>query len=407
MKYIFVLALKNIMRAKRRTVLTFLMLSFGIAIYIMMAGMLDGWDKVSFRNLIDFETGHLKIRSTTYDEDRPYDLDNILLNVQNIEEKLINFKFIKGTTKRLILISEIDNRNDSIPVMTIGLDMQKDQDVFTLNKFISKGKLTKGGAIIGEVLAKDMNLKINDLFYISFRNKDGMFSSMELELTGLILSSDPRVNSSVVYTNLNELQEVSDINGITEIAIKTIDYKSVDIYAKELQTSISEISVFSWRKLAKDFASIIAVKKKSTSGFLLMIMIIAVIGIINTILISVLEKQREIGTLKALGFEDKEVRNIFLFEGIIIGTLGCIGGIILGSLFNLYFVEVGIDYTKLMGGDNSKNLGMNVFGVIKSTWVMSAYIEATLFAFVASLFASYYPAKKVMKMQPVDCLRIT
>ena len=88
MKYLFKLALNNIMKARRRTILTFLMLSFGVMIYLFTESMLAGIDDASFRNFIDFETGHFKIRSENFDEDHPYDTDNFLKETPSIEEKL-------------------------------------------------------------------------------------------------------------------------------------------------------------------------------------------------------------------------------------------------------------------------------------------------------------------------------
>ena len=401
MKYLFKLSLKNLMRSKRRTILTFTMLTFAVIFYLIMEGSLEGFDKASFQNKIDFETGHFKIRSKQFDEDHPYDVDNYLDNVSVINAKLSKMDFVKGYTSRISFIGEIDNGVDSAPVITIGIDPVNDKKVFILEKYITKGKLEPEGVLVGKPLAKDMNVGLGDQIYITFRDKEGMYTSMDLLITGIVMTADPMINNGAVFINLNEAKEHMGSEGVTEISIKTSDFKEIELYAKRLKSEIDG-NVQNWKELSTEFAALMETKRKGSSVFLLFIIIIALVGIINTILMSVYEKRQDIGTLMALGMEHKEVRNMFIFEGFIIGVIGCLMGLLLGTLINLYFIYVGINYTAMMG---DTNMGLNVMGHVKSTWVFSAYIKSFLIVVIASVLSSYYPAKKVMKMSPVECLR--
>ncbi len=402
MKYLFKLAVKNIMKARRRTVLTFLMLSFGILIYLIMEGMLAGFDEASFRNFIDFETGHFKIRSLKFDEDHPYDTDNYLQDTSRIKEKLAKLDFVTGYTSRINFLSEIDNGIDSTPVITTGIDPENDNKVFSLEKYIVKGKLEKGGLLIGKSLAQDMKVDIGDTVYITFRSTKGMFTSIELLVTGLVQSADPKTNNLTVFMNLDEAKEQLGVKGATEISLRTLNYQRPELYIDKLKSEIPGVKIQSWKELSTDFAALMSTKRAGGTYFLLFIVVIALVGIINTLLMSVYEKRREIGTLMALGMEQREIRNVFIFEGFLIGLFGSIFGLIIGTLVNLYFIYVGIDYTSMLGGGG---MGFNVMGVIKSAWVFPAYAYSLLLVVFASVISSYYPAKKVMKMNPAECLR--
>ncbi len=403
MKYLFKLATKNILRAKRRTALTFLMLSFGIIFYLIMEGMLEGFDVVSFQNLIDFETGHLKIRSVQFNEDRPFDIKNYLEKASEIEEELKKFEFITGFTSRINFLSELDNGIDATPVITVGIDTVNDRKVFSLEKFIIKGSLEKQGALVGKALAEDMKLDIGDVIYNTFRDRDGMYTSIELQITGLIQSADPKVNNASLFINLDETKEYLGVNGVTAISIKTQNFKNTEAFKLKLKSAIANADVLTWQELSTDFAALMATKRAGGNYFLFFTIMIALVGIINTLLMSVYEKRQEIGTMMALGMEHREIRNIFIFEGFTIGLLGSICGLILGTIVNLYFIYVGIDYTALMGEDG---MGFNVMGVIKSAWVFPAYFKSVFIVIIASVLSSYYPAKKIMRMEPADCLRI-
>jgi len=402
MNYLWKLAFKNILRSKWRTVLTFLILSFAVAMYVLLASLLAGFDKASIKSVIDFETGHYQIRSMTFTEEQPFALKYYFGNVPAIRERLKKLDFVTGIAERVNFLAELDNGIDVTPVVVVGIGPQ-DNTVFSLEQYISEGGLEKGGVLIGKSLAENMGLKRDDWIYLTFRDQQGMLTSMEMLITGLVHSVNPQVNNSMVFMNLDEAQEYLGTNQVAEIAIKTNAFFKIKVYEPQIKAALENMKIFSWQELSKNFTALMTLKRKFQSVFLLILTIIAAVGIVNTMLMSVYEKRVEIGTMKALGFTDEEVRNLFIIEGFLIGLAGAITGLILGSLLNTYFVYVGVDYTRMMGED--QGFGMPVVGVVKSAWIFSAYFKALALALIASVLASYYPAKKVTRMEPMECLR--
>lgn len=403
MTYLIKLGIKNIMRSKRRSVLTFLVLSFGVGIYIFFVCLMVGFDQVSVKNVIDFETGHYKIRSNTFDEERPYETVNYISQPDAVVEKLKTLPFITGIAQRVQFLAELDNGLDALGVVAVGIG-QDDQQVFDLNKYIIEGRLEAKGALIGKQLSDDLGLAVGDMTYLTFRTKQGMITSVEILITGLIHSTNPQVNAGTVFINKQEAHQLLNTNDVSEITIKTnAFFKVVEFEPQIIQVLSDEhVAVYSWEKLSEDFRAMMAMKRKFQNVLVLMIMVIAIVGIVNTMLMSVYEKKREIGTMKALGFTDKEVKNLFLIEGAFIGIAGGIAGLILGTLFNLYFATKGMDLNSMFG---DATFGLPVMGTIKSSWEISAYINAMIFTLIASLLASYYPAKKVTRMEAMECLR--
>lgn len=403
MSYLLKLAVKNILRSKTRTVLTFLILSFGVGVYIFFACLMAGFDRESIVNVIDFETGHYKLRSSAFDEDRPYDQEGYLANAPEVEKRLAALGLVTATTERLMFMAEIDNGQDSVPVVAIGIG-PKDDTVFNLKKYLKTGGLEPGGAIIGKALADDLGLKLGDIAYLTFRNQQGMYTSAEVLVTGLIVTANPQVNKASAFINLDEAQRFMNTRAVSEITLKTDAFFKVKEYEPTIKAAVKglNVEVHSWEKLSEDFRALMNTKRKIQNVLVLMIMIIAVVGIINTMLMSVFEKKREIGTMKALGFTDRQVSNLFLFEGTLIGVAGGLLGMVLGTLFNAYFAIHGFDMDAMFG---KQDMGMPIMGVIRSAWLGQAYVIAMLFTLTASLAASYYPAKKVTKMEAMECLR--
>jgi ABC-type lipoprotein release transport system permease subunit len=394
------------MRYKRRTILTFIILSVGIALYIVMVGFVQGYKKLSIENFINFDTGHFKIRSADYDEDAPFSVSNFITNFNQIESVLKGKKYIKAYTERIKFMAELDNGIDSVPCEIIGIDPVKDPAVFSLTNSITTGKLEYGGSLIGLSLADDLGLKPGDSVYMTFRNGQGVFDSIELAVSGLVNSADPVVNNSTLFININEAEKYLNIPGVSEISVKVDDLNKDGEYIKDLKKDITGSQIVSWRKLSESIAAASEQDEATTYIFVVFIAIIAIVGIINTMLMSVFEKTKEIGTLKALGMTDGDVRILFVMEGAIIGILGGLMGLMLGCLINGYFSVAGYDLTAMIGKENQDLMSaFRLMGVLRSTWDIPSIITAFVLSVVSSILASYYPARKTTQLQPAECLR--
>src|SRR5271157_644845 len=202
MGFLFSIAFKNVIRYKRRTALTSLVLSFGIMIFILMAGLLKGFDNKSFENQIQFETGDFKIRSGVFDEDSPLDISNFIKNYKNVENILNSKAYVKSFTERLSFSADLDNGKSTSPIVVIAINPGREDSVFTTSNFIVKGGLERDGAVLGYNLANDMNVSIGDQVYVTCRNAQGTYDSVELNVTGIINSPDPQVNNSTIYMNI-------------------------------------------------------------------------------------------------------------------------------------------------------------------------------------------------------------
>lgn len=405
-KYLWKLAWRNIIRAKRRSILTFSVLAFGVMMYILMECLLQSFQGISKRNLIEFETGDFKVRSVQYDEERPYIISNFIADYSGIEEELGGLDFVTGYTERINFLGELDAEfsSDIVPVLVTGVQLESDPEVFTLTNFIEKGEIREGGLVIGKDLAEDMDVMVYDYANITFRNAHGTYDSYEFEVSGIIHSADPMVNNSVVFITLGDAQMMLDVTSVTEIAVKTKDYEKIEDFLPEAESALSGYSLYSWKDLGADMLAFMQADAAGGYIFILMIIVIAIGGTINTMMLSVYEKQREIGMLKALGMTARDVKRLFLIEGFQIGMMGSFVGLILGALVNLYFVLHGWDITKMFGGVD--NIGYRLMGTIHSEWDISAFLIGFLGSVLATTLAAYFPARRTTRLMPVEALRV-
>ncbi len=393
-------AWRSLFRHKRRTLLTFSILSFAIMYYIVMVGMLDGFEMESTKNFINLELGHIKITSQDHN---PETFEGRIHNLSDIENKLKDFRFIRGICPRLKVTGMIDNGIDEYPVVIVGINPEKDKEVFELHRYTEE-ELTEDGIWIGTVVAQKFGVQRGDILYLTFRGAEGQIVSKEFVIRGILDVPSFAVNNVMAFVHLKTLNDIGNFKGeITEISLKTDNFLRTFDYKSQLQEILSHLKISTWQEEGKDYLSISQGKRAAQYLLLFFIVLIGIIGTTNTLMIAVYERVREIGTLKSLGMTDKEVMKLFATEGILIGLLGSVGGIILGIIINAYLVKFGIDWSPLL--PKEMNFGYRVSGVVKNAWNFSSIIVSLILGPLSTLIASYFPAKKASKLQPAECLR--
>jgi len=394
------IALKNLLRHKRRTILTFSILTVAIVYYIVIQGLLDGFEYESTKNFINLESAHIRITSQKYSEEN---LEERIKDYREIFEKLKKFNFIKGMCGRLKVIGTLDNGVDEYPVIITGIDPKKDGEVFGVLNYV-EGPLKYEGILIGNVIAEKFKVQKGDYLYLNFRDKNGAFVSKEFEIQEILNTPSFLLNNIQVFVNINILQEIGNFKEeFSEIFLLTDNLNNTSNYKNKIAEVLNNYKVTSWQEEGKDYLSISKTKKNFQVFFIFFIILIGVIGTVNTLMIAVFERIREIGTLKAIGMKDEEIMRMFLIEGFLIGLAGSISGIIFGCIINYFLIKYGIDWSPLLPKDI--NLGYRVLGRVKSNWNISSILISFILGPISTIIASYFPAKKAKNLTPAECLR--
>ncbi|MGB9824567.1 MAG: ABC transporter permease [Candidatus Hydrothermia bacterium] len=394
-------AFRNLLRHKRRTILTFSILSVGIIYYIVLQGMLDGFEFESIRNFIYLESGHLKITSINYNFET---FEGSLSSYVELEKTLRSFQFIKGIAPRLKIVGALDNGVDDYPVIIVGIDPEKDKTVFKINEYVKGTQLTPYGIWIGSVIADKFNVKEGDYLYLTFKGKRGSIVSQEFEIQGIIDCPSFLNNNLLVYANLATIRNIGGFeDDVSEISLLIDDYQKSFLYKKTLEEKLNNVKISTWQEEGQDFLSISQAKKAAQYVLIFFIILIGIIGTTNTLLIAVFERVREIGTLKAIGMTDDEIMTLFVIEGVLIGIAGSLAGVILGVLINYYLVTHGTNWSLLLPKD--MNWGYRVSGIIKNSWNITSIWVSLLLGPISTFIASLIPAKRAKKLTPAECLR--
>lgn len=429
---IFSMAWKNMFRYKRRTFITASAIALGIMFSIMMEGLLFGADQDSKRNLIWYETSAAKIYASYYFEQKEtfpvqYFINNeqrkeleSFLSRQNVRyaprfqtycDIYFSEDFFATAGSVSGILSAVDTAKDS-SVYKIADEIESGSWLAESGDFSLSGGGASSGAVIGSWLAKDMNAQIGYYITVQCKGRGGFIQTMDVPIIGIIQSSNPIINASGIFMDLDFVNEMLELDGgVTEYSLSfgdiSVSDKRFDTFKTKFEgsnftSSAGSLELYSWRDIESDFLALTKSKSASSKVFLLFMLIIAAVGISNTMLMAVMERKSEVGMLKTLGYTNTFIRSLFMFEGLCIGILGSITGLFLGFTVNFFMVQYGINFGSLLEG---VDIGYRISAVMRSGWNIPVFFLIAFGALIVSALSAFIPSGKLVRVEIAEIFR--
>jgi len=410
------LAWKNLLRYRRRTLITAVALATGVAVFVWMDGWLVGMERDSQRNIVWYETGSAKIMNRRYFEERErLPLKEVIEDPAAVEQALAGSRV--ATARRGSFSAELfvslgeQGGQGSLFVTAVGLDPDTDGRVFRLEETVREGRFLRGGQpelLLGQWLARDVGAEVGEWVTLRARTRYGAFQTLDLQVTGILNCPNPMINQGMVFLPLELVDELLQMEGtVTEIALAYPEPEGRDSAPggdgiRARLAAVPGLVTVDWQELASDFLAMAAGERTATSVLLLLIVIIAAVGVSNTMLMAVFERVREIGMIRALGMRDRSIRVMFLLEAGGIGLVGSLAGLTLGAALNWVMVRWGLDFS---GWTGNMQIGYRVHGIYRAAWHPQALVAAPVFGVLVSMAISLLPSSRALRMPVTDCLR--
>ncbi|MGL1892839.1 MAG: FtsX-like permease family protein [Spirochaetaceae bacterium] len=416
--FLIKLSWKNLTRHKRRTIITALALAFGLMMYILMDSLLIGILNQSNTVLIEAETGHGKIITNEAFDDlkflplsnRVKNPDKIMDIVESIGAKASKRISIHG---EMIYTDEYFPKSGSTAILFVGIDRATDSNVFNVfdQKFLVEGRFMEEGAdevVLGSWLAEDVGADVGDWFTLAVRTASdgddpGYFQTIDVEVVGIIKVESPMVNRRVVYFPLDMADYYLELNGdVTEVSVKMPFGDTLDSIKEKIDPKLpSGLEFYTWRALSPDYLALTEAKSGGSAVIIFLLVLIALVGITNTMLMTINERQKELGMMRALGMTDRNIRRSFIIEAAGIGIIGSTLGVIFGCLANIPMVNTGIDYSEML---RDADMGYRVSSIMKGMWNIKTIIIAFILGVIIPVVVSIAPTKKAIKKSIPDCI---
>ncbi|MFQ3547073.1 MAG: FtsX-like permease family protein [Termitinemataceae bacterium] len=410
------IAWRNVWRHGKRTALTIITMTFGLGLYIGMDSILKGMDRMGLENMMELTDSSIKITTRSYDEEsQSLPLEYGIPHPSEIEALLLQDQRVIATSVRTRCMGQLSNGQDSLPVMVIAIDPVRDDRVFSLHKYrigeaLDNGSRDQASIMLGKKLAAELGLELGSWVTLSARTRYDAQNAQDFLVTALLDTPDPTINNSHAYISLASAEDFLDLEGLrTEMVVrleKRVNLKDAMKDSDELASRINQVfpdlSAKSFGEIGRQFLELSKAKSKGAGMIIFIMMIIAGVGIANTVLMSVFSRVREIGVLRAFGLTPRDIRRLFLLEGGLIGVVGSLAGVVFGIILDCYFIFWGMPMEAMMG---NIDMGLPIGGNLYGEWNPDQMLVAALVGVLIALFASRAPAKRAAKLEVTNALR--
>jgi len=403
MKMLINIAWRNIWRSPGRSFVVIGSIVVGIWALIFMLGFMNGFMISYINGAIKHEISHIRIHHPQFKEDY-----QIGLSVPNREEILAQLKVderIAAFSPRSLTNGMISSPRKAQGVRIYGIFPESEKEVTEHDSLIVDGTYfdsdLKNSMVIGKDLAEELKVNIGNKVVLTFQDEEHNLVSGAFRIAGFLDTTSPTINKSTAYIKLEDLNRIAGIgNEIHEIAILLQNPEAESAVMADLQSAFPKVLVESWRSIAPELELFLSMTDSFLWVLILIIMIALVFGIINTMLMSVLERFRELGMLMAIGMNKMRVFAMIVVETIFLSFVGGPIGILLGLLTMSWLGEVGLDLSNYSEGLREFGYSSILFPFIEP----STYWSVAGGVVITALIGALYPAYKAIKLNPTEAL---
>lgn len=401
MNQIIKMAYRDLGRNRRRSFLSSLALGVGLALLLLMAAFVNGEMNSTLDTTIRLQSGHLQIRAQTYDETKSsLKWEYLVENPDQLVTQISSLQPVKAATPRLYASGILSAMNKSSGVRVFGIDPLSPANAPYSEGLISGEFLTpddRQGILIGEPLAEKLDLKIGEQVQLSVNTSNGDVDEQPFTIRGIYSTQTYGFDSATIFLPLGKAQTMTQTeNHASAIFVLLNDRDKTDEVVAALQTSKN--SVLTWTEMNE---LIIQTEELSTAYMSLLYLIVLGITatvIVNTLVMAVYERTREIGILSAIGMKSGRIMALFLAESTFLAIGGILMGLILGTLATAYLAKYGF-YIGNMG-----ITGLLIGNRIYAELTLQDALNLSLIALIITVLAGLYPAILATRMEPVEAL---
>ncbi|NOY16964.1 MAG: ABC transporter permease [Gammaproteobacteria bacterium] len=402
----YTLAWRNIWRHPRRTLLTIGAMVFADILLVFMLGLQLGQYRMMIDNSLALVSGQMQVQTTGYlDDPQMYrsipEADQLAVQIR----KAINLEAVSPRAYGFALVS---SEKRTLGVQISGVEPYYEQLISTIPGLISSGRYLSSAdaneAVIGSTLARNLKLAAGDELTLLGSGRDGSMAAAVLPVVGIFNTGNRDIDRQIIAIPLDSFRQIFSMGNDAHSIIIGGQRDREEQYKKAISTLIKDrdkLVLLDWETLLPGLKQVIEADFFSAWFMYAVLIILVAFSMLNTILMSVLERTHEFGILLALGVRHSKLGRIILTESTLIALTGMIIGIVAGSLLTFYFSKTGISYP----GMEEMSARFNLPPLILPEVSLRTVIPGPLAVFLASVLSSLYPVWHMRKLNPVQAMQ--
>lgn len=415
MTYLMKIAFKNLFRSKLRTAVSIIAIAFGVMIVVFARGIVVGMIDSVFADHIQYNSGHIKIIDQDYlkkerllslqypvEGFRGQDLDKMI-------EMLGSLDKVEAVIPRLKFAAMASTEEDLVTMSGWGVSPDKELLYTSIGEYLEEGRMVRPGrqeVVMGTALLDKLDARVGDRITLLFNTAFGSLKGVTFEIVGRLETGLKLLNEAVFYLPLDQAQRFLEMDGqVTELLLFLPGREAVPQVLPGVEELLSweggeNYLALSYRETS-DLIPLMDLSEMIFNFIYIFLVLLSCIVVINTMIMIIRERTREIGMMVALGLEKREILSLFLIEGGFMGLIGSLAGALAGYFLNSYLGKVGFDYGQALAG-------MDADILLNTMIYPAASLENTIFAFILGtvivVLACLFPARRAVKLEPTEAM---
>ena len=395
---------RNIWRNKLRSLVVIISIVFGLLGGIIIIAMSYGLNEERMNNAVDTYLSHIQIHNNLFSED--YNIKHTINNLDAIEKAINEDERVVSYSKRIVLNGMLSNSNGSYGIQVKGIDPDEEIKVTNTYEKIIDGEYFRSKRdntiLVGKKLADKLNLKLKSKVVITFQDENYELTSLLYRVEGIFRSGNSRYDEMNVFVkNKSITKNLPGFNGYHEMPILLSDIELRGEVKKDLIPLSSDNIVEGWDDISKELAYANEMLSAVLYIFMMIILSGLSFGVINTMLMAILERRKEIGMLMSIGMNRYKIFMMISFETIFLSLIALPFGLITSYLIVEYYSVVGIDLSVVEAGLENFGVGTRLYFKVPN----EEYFYVSLMVFVISIFSSIFPSIRALKINPVEATK--
>jgi ABC-type lipoprotein release transport system permease subunit len=403
----FRLAWRNLWRRKRRTWLTVGAMVFSNIILVFLISMQLGMYGMMIENTLRAQTGHLQVQAPGYKDELK--MRQVVPDVSALADELRRELGSQEVAARASAFALVSSAERSYGLMIFGVEPEYEARVSSLPGLVKQGRFFSDSAaeeiVIGSVLSRNLRAVVGDELTIIGSGRDGSFAAAVVTVVGVFESGSPDVDRSFAEVPLGFFQDAFSMDGaghsVVIMSPSLIGVGALKTRVEDLLPAGEDLVVHDWDALLPGLKQSIQADFVSAWFMYTILIVLVAFSVLNTQLMSVLERTKEFGITLSLGVTPGRLGRLVLLESTLMGTIGLILGVVFGGALVLWLGQIGFSYPGLEDMAGKFNLPSRIYPQFSAAGLLMGPVILLL----ASMAASIYPALRLHWLEPVAAMR--
>ncbi len=400
------LAWRNIWRHRRRTVIVVIAIAMSLWMMMFYDAFVAGFNNAIYGNAIKFLGGNIQIHAEGFSENSSKTPLLPLANDQAAVDAALEIPNVVAASRRINTGGLATTREGAFPVSITGIEPEAELPVSLPAQNITSGRYLQAddldSVLIGQGLASAMGVEVGDHFTLAGRSAHEQMRQRTVTVVGIYDLGMGEIEKRSVFMSIKEAQDLYGMpDQSTEVVVTLERLGEEAVVIAKLEKSIPGYEVASWETNFPELKAALATKGKAMDIFGFIIILVAGIGIMNLLMMAVYERTREIGLMGAMGLKPRQISLLFILEGVMMGVVGLIAGIVTGIALNGLMGVVGFDFTAFSTVTEYAAL---INERVYPTLGLENLTGRALPILIISVLASLYPAHEASRREPAEAL---